>query len=184
MPNSYFLVSVVCLMIADYMIYTDFIKYFSYICICIFFYTILSSLALKEYLFAVKIIWKRAVSYPFIIATLLICYVIFSFSSLILDVLPDSKLIISLPVTGLIIYYLASYYLYISDAYKYGIKLLVAIITCVAIVALTSMNQLFLQCDSCTLFISLGHILGIYIFMRFLVIQDPNDIQDVVKYDL
>ncbi len=184
MPNIYFLVSVVCLMIADYMIYTDFTKNFSYICICIFLYTILSSLALKEYVFEIKIKWKNALSYPFIIASLLICYLIFSFSSLIIDVLPDSKLIISLPVTGLIIYYLVSYYLYVSDAYRYGIKLLVAIITCVAIVALTSMNQLYLQCDSCTLFIALGHILGIYIFMRFLVIQDPKDVQDVIKHDL
>ncbi len=63
-------------------------------------------------------------------------------------------------------------------------KLIISAFLCQFVVGFTVINELFLLNNFCTFFIVSAHILGIYIFMKFLVEQDPTTIQDSIKKHL
>ncbi len=182
--NFYFMISVMSLMVSDYLIHVNFIAYFSYICICIISYTLFSSLALKEYCATIKFHWKRTSILPLLIGIGLLGYLIFSISDLILELLPNTIPYIVPTILVLLLYSGISYYVYISDAYRHGVKLLISVFLCQFVVGFTVINELFLFYNLGTLFIVSTHILGLYLFMRFLVDQDPTILQDSVKKHL
>ena len=146
-----------------------------------FIYLILSSLALKKYLVNINYTLKKTIAFSFLITALLMCYLIFSVLNLILEILPDSLFIILLTTTGLLIYILISYYIYISDSYKNGVSLLISLIICFAVMGFSPINELYLQNRYFTLFIALFHVLGIYLFMTFLDNQNPKKLQDATN---
>ncbi len=182
--NFFFVATVLCLMISDYLIYVGFIAYFSYICICITLYALLSSLALKEYFGYIKFPWKRTSIVSLFISIGLLAYLIFSISGLILKVLPNVMPYIVFTTLALLLYLGISYYIFVSDLYSYGIKLLISAVLCQFVVGFTIINEIFLLNNLCTLCIASAHILGIYLFMRFLVKQDPTILQDAIKKHL
>ncbi len=182
--NFFFVSTIPCLMISDYLIYIGFKDYFSHICICIILYALFSSLALKEYFTSITFRWKRTSTVSLVISLGLLGYLIFSISDLILEFLPNAIPYIASTTLALLLYLGISYYIYISDVYNSGIKLLMSAFLCQFVVGFTVVNELFLLNNFCTLFNVSAHILGIYIFMRFLVEQNPTVIQDSVKKHL
>ncbi len=182
--NFFFISTIPCLMISDYLIYTSFKGNFSYICICITLYALFSSLALRDYFTAITFRWKRTSTISLAISLGLLGYLIFSISDLILEFLPNAIPFIASTTLALLLYLGTSYYVYVSDTYNAGIKLLMSAFLCQFVVGFTVVNELFLLNNFCTLFNVSAHILGIYIFMRFLVEQNPTVIQDSVKKHL
>ncbi len=182
--NIFFISSVVCLMVSDYLIYSNFVNHFTFICICITLYALLSILALKAYTTKIKFDLKKITTLPFLISVALLGYLIYSISDLILELLPNSIFFI-IPTTLILLLYAAvSYYIYSSDAYSSGFKLIIAAFLCQFVVGFTVINELFLFNNFCTLFIVSAHILGIYVFMEFLSSQNPNILQDSIKKPL
>ncbi len=182
--NFFFIATVPCLMISDYLIYVNFIEHFSYICICIILYALLSCLALKGYYTAIKFHWKRTSIVSLLITIGLLGYLIFSISDLILEFLPNAIPYIVCTCLALLLYLGISYYVYVSDLYSLGIKLLISAFLCQFVVGFTVINELFFLNNFCTLFIASTHVLGIYLFMRFLVEQDPTVLQNAIKKHL
>ncbi len=182
--NFFFIISVMSLMISDHLIYVSFTDYFSYMCICIIIYALFSSLALKKYCAPITFRWKTTMTLPLFISIGLLGYLIFSISDLVLELLPNTIPYIVSTILTLLLYAGISYYIYVSDTYSHGIKLLISAFLCQFVVGFTVINELFLLNNFCTFFIVSAHILGIYIFMKFLVEQDPTTIQDSIKKHL
>jgi len=175
--NLFFVLSIGSLFLPDFMVYTDFVSYFAYICVSIVFYAVFTSLSLKEYLNDVQFYGNKKALPSLIIGVGLLFYVIFSVSNLILELIPDAMFAISLTVIALLVYTGISYIIYISDSYVHGIRLLISAILSQITIGFTVINELFLLNPIATALIMCSHIFGLYIFLRFLVDQDPHGIE-------
>ncbi len=171
--NIFFILSIVALMITDFLLYTDMISNFSKICILISVYLVFTSISLKSYIVQTKQHWSKLISVSLLISLALIVYLIFSISELVLHRLPGAIPYIILAVVSLLIYIAVSYYIYISDVYASGIKLLIAACLCIFIITLAPINELFYSSRAFIIFNTTGHILGLYLFMKFLIETDP-----------
>ncbi|WP_109301050.1 hypothetical protein [Aquimarina sp. AU474] len=181
--NMFFILSIIALMVNDFLLYTDMISNFSKICILISSYLVFTSLSLKSYVVQTKQHWSKIISASLLISLALIIYLIFSISELVLHRLPGAIPYIVMAVIPLLVYIAISYYIYISDVYVSGIRLLISACLCIFIITLAPINELFYSSRVFIIFNTTGHILGLYLFMKFLMETDPAVVPDKVpKY--
>ena len=181
--NIYFVLGLVALMFSNYFTYVDIIIHFPKICIFVSIFLIMSCLSLKDYLSEIKLKWSKLISWSLIISLSLILYLVFSISELVLHKLPGSIPYIVLSVITLLAYISISYYIYISDMYINGIKLLFAACFFIVIICLVPINELYYPNRIFLVFGNLGHLLGLYVFSAFLKESDPVvSISKVAKY--
>ena len=176
--NSYFIIGVLFLMTTNYLVYNGFRVNFFYICISLTLFLLFSSFALYKYLRFVLLLKQKKFSTAFVVSSIFIGFLILLVSDFILVVLPEALLEIVIATIGVIIYALVSYLVYKSDAYKYGIMILISFILCASYICFTAFNELYLSNHFFTIFIVSSEVIGVYIFMKFLVYQDPKVMAD------
>lgn len=176
--NPWYLFSLFLMTVCDILVYTNCIKYFDIICLLTSAYFFLCSYVLKEYIPAIRFKLKMLATFPILVTTALIVYLIISISSFILDLVLPSLPVVITTVLSLIIYVVISYLIYVSDIYKKGINLLFVACICIFILALISINELVYYNTIFTVLINAVHILGFYIFMNFITETKPEDIKD------
>ncbi len=181
--NVWYLISLLVMLIGDILIYLDFIKYFSIICTLTSIYFLLCALILKKYISPKNFKISTLLSLPIVVSVCLITYLVHSISQLVLHMVLDATPYVIINVFGLLTYVAVSYFIYITDIYKGGLKLLIVACLCIFIVSLLSINELFYYSTVFTVLINITHILGFYIFMKFLTNTKPeNNIQEDHTY--
>lgn len=181
--NIYFILSLVAVMFSNYYTYVDIISHFPKICIFVSIYLAMACLSLKNYLSEIRLKWSKLISWSLVISLSLISYLIFSISELVLHKLPGSVPYILLAVISLLIYIAISYYIYVSDLYANGIKLLLAACLFIFVIAIAPINELYYPNRMFLVFENSAHILGLYVFMSFMKESNPAvSLSKVAKY--
>ena len=157
---------------------------FKMVCVTMFMYLVAFCFALKDYLNQIKLHWSKLISVPLLISLALVIFLVISISDLVLYLLPGSTPYIIITVVPLLTYVAISYYIYVSDRYNAGIKLLFSACLCILTVALCPINELFYPSPVFTVFVTTAHLLGMYTFMQFIRSTAPvvDPIPEVAKY--
>ncbi|WP_378173480.1 hypothetical protein [Aquimarina sp. SS2-1] len=174
--NIWYVLSLVSMIICDVLIYTDFIKNFSFICILTALYFFFCTLALRKYLVIGKIKKNTFLSAPILVCSALVAYLIYSISQLLMEVVKEAIPEVVFCLFSSTTYILVAYLIYMQDMYKEGLKLIIVAFLCIFIVSLLPINEIFYPSDIFTVFINVAHVLSLYIFMLFLVEDSPEKV--------
>ncbi len=181
--DFWYLISLLVIIVCDILIYLDFLHYFSVICILISIYFVLCTVVIKKFISTEKFKITSLLSVPILVSICLITYLIYSILQLILYMILDAIPYVIISIFSLLAYVGSSYFIYITDRYKGGLKLLIVACLCMFIVCLIAINELFYYNVVFTVLIVSTHILGFYIFMKFLIETKPENITiDSKKY--
>ncbi len=177
--NFWYLGNLLVMLVCNLLIYLDFVRYFLAINILITLYHLLSVMSLKAYIDVKKIKTTNFSSFSLIIGITLIIYLIYAIVDLIFDFLLPYIGYAILTVVALIAYVIVSYLIYKTDMYKGGIKLLIASYIWMFVHALTPINEITIHFRVFTVLIITTHIIGLYLFLTFLINNEPkqSDIQ-------
>ncbi len=178
--NVFFIISVLVYIIIDYLTYTDYKFFFTYICLLLFMYSIFASLSLKKHLVSYNSLKNKGINVSIIFTFGFLVYLIYAICNIVTASFPNSLLLVTITALGLLVYAIISYYIFHSDVYAKGTNVIISLIICIFYVSFT---VLLYEMDSLkhifTVLITIPHIIGIYMFMRFLVNQNPKEIQSV-----
>lgn len=172
--------SMIALMICDYSIFSDMMTNFYMVCISISLFFIAICIALKNYFINTRLPWSKLISLSFFISIGLVLYLIISISAMIYQLIPNAVPFIVLAVLPLLANIIITYYIYVSDRYKFGgINLLFSSCLFILAVVLTPINELFYPSPVFTIFIASAQLIGVYIFTNFLVEMKPSKEKEV-----
>ncbi len=174
--NLWYVLSLVSMISCDILIYTNFVGYFSAICVLTSMYFILCTIALKKYLLLKKVRKSTFLSAPMLVCSTLIAYLIYSISQLLIDVIKEAIPEVVLCLLSSTCYILVAYLIYKQDMYKDDLKLVIVAFLCIFIVSLLPINQLFYSSKIFTVFVNIAHVLSLYFFMRFLIDTAPDGV--------
>lgn len=174
--NFWYLLSLLVILITDILIYTDFAEHFSVICLLICLYFLICSISIRKFIVLSKFQWSPILSFPFLICTFLITYLIFAISQLLLPFIIPALPYLIISLIGSLTFVITSYIIYNTDRYQDAFKLLAVIGLSTFVVALLPINELFYYNKVFTVLINIAHILGLYIFMGFLIKAKPENI--------
>ncbi|MEW7278709.1 hypothetical protein ABW636_08935 [Aquimarina sp. 2201CG1-2-11] len=104
-----------------------------------------------------------------IIGTALIVYLIYAISELLLSHVLQALPFVIICLAGSITFTITSYLTYHVVKYDEKVNIMIVAGICIFIVALVPINELFFYNKVFTVLINLTHVLGLYIFMKFLV---------------
>ncbi len=173
--DYWYLISLTVIIVCDILIYLDFLRYFSIICALISIYFLLCTVVLRKFIALKELHINTLFTVPILVSVCLIAYVIYSILELILHMVSDAIPYVLISIFSLLIYMAVSYFIYITDRYKGGLKLFIVGCLCMFIVSLLSINELLYYNTVFTVLITITHILGFYIFLSFLVETKPED---------
>lgn len=172
--NVWYLTSLLSMIVCDILIYSDFVGYFSVICLLTANYFLMCSLAFRKYIAFKAITRSTFWSIPLIVSAALIAYLIVSIFNLLVDMVKEAILEVSICLFISIIHILLSYLIYKQDMYKEAFKLVVVSCLCIFIVSLLPINEMFYPNTIFTILVNIAHVLSLYLFMKFLLKTDPE----------
>ncbi len=175
--NYWFLLSLVVMMVCDVLIYMDFPNYFSTICILIALYFFLLTSVLQKFISIKKLRFGSLFSFPIILGTVFIIYLIFSISQLVLPSIIHAIPYVVVSIISILIFILYCYFIHKTYAYKGSVKLIIAAFISIFITSLLPINELFYYNKVFTVLINITHIVGLYVFARFLIEAKPQKIE-------
>ena len=173
--NVFFLIGLLAIIMGDLFTYSDAFRYFPYICISFAIYFLTNTLALKDYFSFKKFEIRIFFSLPLLISAVLLIYLIYSITILILPNLEDYLVYIFVMVYFLLFNLAISYYIYVKDLYKKGLSLLVLACVYIFLIAAVSINELIYSSRVFTILANLVHIIGFYILLYFFSDPKPFD---------
>lgn len=174
-----FPLSMLIIAITDVFIYLDFVKYYTVIAVHIFIFYGLCSFLLKDFISKKDVKLKVFASPPVIVSVILIGYLIFSITDLILPKIMNSIGAMILIVIGLLLFVSICFFIYVSDRYEKSIYLFIAACCTLFVDALLAINELYYYSREFTVLINGIEMLGIYFFTKFFIDTKPIDIKSV-----
>ena len=175
--NLWYLISMLFILITDTLVYLHFIKYFEIISILVSIYFVICSYLLKDYI-AIKDIKVNSITrFPILISILLIGYLIFSITELVLPKISDSIWSLIIILFTLLIFAALCFFIYLADRYHGNIRLFIAASCCLFVNALVPINELYYYNRVFTVLINIAEIAGFYFFMKFLIDAKPIQIK-------
>ncbi len=177
--NLLFLLCMLVIAITDVFIYLDFVKYYTVIAVLIFTFYGVCSLLLKDFISKKDIKLKVFASPPVIVSIILIGYLIFSITDLVLPKIINSIGAMSLIIAGLLLFVTICFLIYVSDRYKKSIYLFIAACCTLFVDALLAINELYYYSREFTILINGVEILGLYFFTKFFIDTKPIDIKSI-----
>jgi hypothetical protein len=153
----------------DVFVYLDFVKYFSIIAILIALFYMLCLLLLKNFISIQEIKLNRLTSPPVIVSTLLIGYLIFSITELVLPKIINSIGSIVLIIVSLLLFVTVCFFIYVANRYEKSIYLFIASCCTLFVDAFLAINELYYYSRLFTTLINIVEIAGIYFFTIFFV---------------
>ncbi len=164
-----FPLSMVIIAVTDILIYVDFVKYYILISILIALFYVLCIVMLKRYVNKKDVKLSMLFSPPVIISTLLIAYLIFSVTELVLPkIINDIKATVLIIVSALL-FSGVSFFIYLSDRYEKSIYLFIATCCTLFVDFLLAINEFYFYNRVFTVLINIAEIGGIYFFVSFFI---------------
>lgn len=167
--NLLFPLSMLVIATTDVFVYLDFVKYFSIIAILIALFYMLCLLLLKNFISIQEIKLNRLTSPPVIVSTLLIGYLIFSITELVLPKIINSIGSIVLIIVSLLLFVTVCFFIYVANRYEKSIYLFIASCCTLFVDAFLAINELYYYSRLFTTLINIVEIAGIYFFTIFFV---------------
>ncbi|PKV52129.1 hypothetical protein ATE84_4231 [Aquimarina sp. MAR_2010_214] len=167
--NFLFPLSMLVIAVTDVFVYLDFMKYFSVIAILIASFYTLCLLLLKDFISIQEIKLNKLISPPAIVGVLLIGYLIFAITGLVLPKIINSIESIILIILSLLLFVTVCFFIYVANRYEKSIYLFIASCCTLFVDAFLAINELYYYSRSFTTLINIVEIAGIYFFTIFLV---------------
>ncbi|WP_160114517.1 hypothetical protein [Aquimarina sp. AU474] len=163
------MISIFLILTTDIFIYIDFLKYYDIIAVLITLFYFFCILSLKKYIIRADIVLSKLASPPVIISVILIGYLIFSITELVLPKIRDSVGAIVMIVISLVGFSGVSFFIYVADRYEKSIYLFVAACCTLFVDALLAINELYYYNRVFTTLINIAEIAGVYFFTSFFI---------------
>jgi len=177
--NFWYVLSLISMIVCDALIYLDFVENFRSICLLTSVYFISCTLAVRKYLLIRSITMKVFLSIPIIVSSGLIAYLIYAISQLLIEDIREAIPFVVICLICSNTFILVSYLIYKQDRYRTVLNLIVVSCLCIFIVALLPINELYYTNNIFTLLVNIAHVLSLYIFMKFLVEEHPQNAREV-----
>ena len=180
--NYFYLFSMLVMMVNDTLILLDFSSYFPIITSLGTIYFSLSILVVKRFLEEKDILFSKLYSFPIIVGILLMGYLIYSITDLVLPYVENSILFLGLFVISLLIFIILCFMIYLADRFTGNLMLFIAASCCLIVNALLPINYFVFQTKVFVLLIHILELLGFYFFTLFLI--ESKEKKDMNTQDL
>ena len=180
--NYLYLCSMLVMMVNDSLILTDFSSYFPVIASLGTIYFSLNILLIKRFLEEKDILFSKLYSFPIIVGVLLMGYLIYSITDLVLPYIEESILFLGLFVISLLIFIILCFMIYLADRFTGNLMLFIAASCCLMVNALLPINYFVFQTKVFVLLIHILELLGFYFFTLFLI--ESKEKKDLNPQDL
>lgn len=181
--NPWYVISMAVVLVNDTFVYINFKSYFNIIAILITLYYSLCALLLKKYVSIKDFKIINIFSFPIIISFLLVVYLIFSITELVLPHLKNSLFYLAIILISLLFFTGLCFLIYIRDRYTDNFILFASACCCFFVNALLPINELFYYNRIFTIMLNIGEIFGIYFFMKFLISAKATEsVDEIEKY--
>ncbi len=167
--NLLFPLSMLVIAATDVFVYLDFVKYFSTIAILIALFYALCLLLLKNFISIQEIKLNKLMSPQAIVSILLIGYLIFSITRLVLPKIINSVESVLLIIVSLLLFVTVCFFIYVANRYEKSIYLFIASCCTLFVDAFLAINELYFYSRLFTTLINIVEIAGIYFFTIFFV---------------
>ncbi len=167
--NVFYILSMIAIAINDTLVYADFDKYFNVVGMLIISFYLINIFLLRSYISLADIKLKKLASFPIIISSILISYLIFSVSQLVLPVLMDSIVTFFAILFAVLLFVGVCFFIYITDRYQGNFKLFISASCCLFVNALLLINHFYYYAREFTILANIAEIAGLYFFLQFLI---------------
>ncbi len=165
----------ITIMITDIFVYINFVEYFRVIALLITAFYIFCVFLLLKFVSKQDLKLKQLISPPLLIGVMLIFYLIFSITQMVLPKMSDSIGYIISIVISMLSFSAIGFVIYIADRFEKSIYLFVATCCTLFVDALLAVNELLYYNRVFTVLINIAEIGGIYFFTNFLIeTRDKN----------
>jgi len=171
----YFTLSMLTIMVNDTLVYWDFGKYFNQVAITIIIFYFFCLLLLKNYISLKDINLKKFLSFPIMISVILIGYLTFEISVLVLPNLQDSIVAFFLILIVLFFFVGTCFFIYIIDEFQGNFRLFITASCCLFVTALLLINNFYYYDRIFTVLINIAEVIGLYFFVNFFLYAKPID---------
>ncbi|WP_405206986.1 hypothetical protein [Aquimarina sp. LLG6339-5] len=159
----------IAIAVNDTLVYVDFDKYFDAVGVLIISFYLINIFLLRSYISMTDIKLKKLASFPIVISFVLISYLIFSVSQLVLPVLMDSIITFFTILFVILLFVGVCFFIYITDRYKGNFKLFISASCCLFVNALLLINHFYYYAREFTILANITEIAGLYFFLQFLI---------------
>jgi hypothetical protein len=155
--------------VTDVFVYLDFVTYFPVIAILIALFYILCIFLLKNFISIKDIKLNRLISPQVIVSVLLIGYLVFSITGLVLPKIINFIGSIILIIVSLLLFATVCFFIYVANRYEKSIYLFIASCCTLFVDAFIAINELYYYSRLFTTLINIVEITGLYFFTIFFV---------------
>ncbi len=171
----YFILSMLVIMVNDTFVYCDFGKYFHQVAVAIITFYFFCMMLLKNYISLKDINLKKLFTFPIMISFILIGYLTFEISTLVLPKLQDYIVSFFLILIALLIFVSTCFFIYLIDEFHGNFRLFITASCCLFVTALLLINDFYYYNRIFTVLINIVEIIGLYFFTKFLLDVKPID---------
>ncbi|WP_211075429.1 hypothetical protein [Aquimarina sp. MMG016] len=171
-----YILSMLILFVNDTLVYSDFMRYFDAIAIVIALYYVFSMFLLKVFFTLKGVNLNTIFSFPVIISLVLISYLTYSITDLVLPHILDSLLFFGIIMISMISFVSMCFYVYITDKYSGNFRLFIVACCCLFVNALLPINEILYYNRVFTIVVNVAEMAGLYFFMEFLIKAKPQDL--------
>lgn len=164
-----YILSLLIIVINDTLVYIDFVGYFDEVAITISIFYVICVFLLKDYIAFGDIKIKKHISFPVVISLVLIVYLTYSISELVLPNLKQSLIPFFTVMLLLFCFVTVCFSVYITDEYKGNFRLFISASCCLFTCALLLINFYYYYITVFIVLINIAEIAGHYFFMEFLI---------------
>ncbi|WP_130287287.1 hypothetical protein [Aquimarina brevivitae] len=167
--NYYYIVSMLIMVANDALILTGFDTYFTIITLLGSAYFILSTFAISNYIKKEDVKISKFYSFPILIGIILLGYLIYAITDLVLPYVLGSLWSLSIFVVSMVAFTICCFFIFVGDRYTGTFKLFIAASCCLVVNALIPVNYFVYYTKVFTLLINLFELVGFFLFTLFLV---------------
>ncbi len=171
--SVYYFVSMILLLMNDTLVYHDFARYFDVIALILVLFYLFNFLLLKNYISFGDLKIRKLITFPIIISFILISYLTFSISQLVLPALVDSIISFFMILIALLLFVGICFFIYTIDKYYGNVRLFISASCCLFVSAFLLINYFYYYTRVFTILINIAEIVGLYFLLKFLIDAKP-----------
>ncbi len=180
--NILFLLSMCIILVTDIFIYIDFKGYYNSISVLISIFYVVGVFALRSFISKDDVKFGKFISFPVGVSVILIGYLVYAITELVLPEIKDSFLFIALIVLSMLLFCVVSFFIYTADRFEKSMYPFIAACCTLFVDALLTINELYYYSRVFTVIINITEIIGIYFFAIFFIRAKPRDVNSSKKF--
>ncbi|MCK8523994.1 hypothetical protein M0D21_20625 [Aquimarina sp. D1M17] len=171
--SYFFLLAMLVILVTDVFTYIDFLEYYEFIALLIALFYACCIVSLRKYIARKDIVLKKLLSPPVVVSVLLISYLVYSITELVLPKIENSVGSIAIIVVSLVSFVGVCFFIYTADRFEKSVFLFIAACCTLFVDALLAVNELYYYTRVFTTLINIAEIAGLYFFTSFFIETKP-----------